>query len=80
MYANKSTYPMTRQEKSGVSWSLLDSGLLPQFTAYAYNTYTKQETDAPLPVTVLIEDENDNPPQFSGPMDFAVQEQCPMGK
>ncbi|XP_053470312.1 desmocollin 2-like protein [Ictalurus furcatus] len=49
------------------------------FTAYAYNTHTKQETDAPLPVTVLIEDENDNPPQFSGPMDFAVQEQCPMG-
>ncbi|KAK3516572.1 hypothetical protein QTP70_021978 [Hemibagrus guttatus] len=48
------------------------------FTAYAYNTLTHAQTDEPLPITVLIEDENDNAPQFSGPMDFTVQEQSPM--
>lgn len=54
--------------------------LLHQFTAYAYNTLTNKETDDPLPITVIIEDENDNAPQFSGPMDYTVAEQCPMSK
>ncbi|XP_060722595.1 desmocollin 2-like protein [Tachysurus vachellii] len=48
------------------------------FTAYAYNTLTNKETDDPLPITVIIEDENDNAPQFSGLMDYTVEEQCPM--
>ncbi|MCJ8743639.1 hypothetical protein PDJAM_G00096570 [Pangasius djambal] len=49
------------------------------FMAHAYNVYTNQETDDPLPITVIIEDENDNPPEFSGPMVFSVQEQCQVG-
>ncbi|KAG7316655.1 hypothetical protein KOW79_020196 [Hemibagrus wyckioides] len=49
-----------------------------KFTAYAYNTMSRVQTDDPLPITVNIEDENDNAPQFTGPMDFTVQEQCPM--
>ncbi|KAI5619855.1 desmocollin-1 [Silurus asotus] len=49
------------------------------FRAHALNSYSHQETDDSLPITVLIEDENDNAPQFSGPMDFTVQERCAMG-
>lgn len=63
-----------------VCYSLLDTGFLPQFTARAYNKYTNQQTDYPLPVTVIIQDVNDNAPQFSGSLNYAVKEQCPMGK
>ncbi|TSK58110.1 Desmocollin-1 [Bagarius yarrelli] len=48
------------------------------FTAYAYNTLNNAETDLPLPITVNVEDVNDNAPQFTGPMAFTVQEKCPM--
>lgn len=57
-----------------------DIGLVSQFIAHAYNRFTNRETDDPLPLTVIIEDVNDNAPQFSGPLNFAVQEHCPMGK
>ncbi|KAF5900437.1 desmocollin-2-like isoform X1, partial [Clarias magur] len=49
-----------------------------KFTAYAHNSYGSQQTDDPLPITVLVEDENDNAPEFTGSMQYAVQEKCPM--
>lgn len=59
---------------------LLHTDLVLQFTAHAFDVNTRRETDEPLPITVIVEDVNDNAPQFSGPMVFAVNEQCPMGK
>ncbi|XP_060773616.1 desmocollin 2-like protein isoform X2 [Neoarius graeffei] len=50
-----------------------------EFQVRAFSVLTNQETDLPMKVTVIIEDENDNPPQFTGSLDFTVQEQCPVG-
>lgn len=62
------------------AWIPKNTSLFSQFTAYAYNTHSDQQTDDPLPITVLVEDENDNAPEFAGPMLYAVQEKCPMSK
>ncbi|KAI4892503.1 hypothetical protein NFI96_018299 [Prochilodus magdalenae] len=73
-------------------FSVLDNGMLrvhytvdreiyPQFKflAHAIDRFTKQERDLPLPVTVIVEDVNDNAPQFSSSMFFVVEEQCSTG-
>ncbi|XP_048832662.1 desmocollin 2 like [Brienomyrus brachyistius] len=49
------------------------------FQVRAYNEQNRVETDRPLYITVNVQDENDNAPQFTGPMDFSVLEQSNAG-
>lgn len=53
----------------------------PEFilTTNVYNKITKQPTDLPLTIKVLVDDVNDNAPQFSGLMQFTVPEQSSSG-
>ncbi|XP_064202385.1 desmocollin 2-like protein [Anguilla rostrata] len=50
-----------------------------KFRARAINQQTHVDTDEPLIVTVNVQDVNDNAPQFSGPLQFAVPEKSPGG-
>uniref|UniRef100_A0AAY4CVC2 Cadherin domain-containing protein n=1 Tax=Denticeps clupeoides TaxID=299321 RepID=A0AAY4CVC2_9TELE len=50
-----------------------------QFTARVFNKFTHKETDLPLPITVHIEDVNDNAPVATGRLQFTVVEQSPPG-
>ncbi|KAG5841886.1 hypothetical protein ANANG_G00171780 [Anguilla anguilla] len=50
-----------------------------KFKARAINQQTNVDTDEPLIVTVNVQDVNDNAPQFSGPLQFAVPEKSPGG-
>ncbi|XP_028832658.1 desmocollin-2-like [Denticeps clupeoides] len=45
------------------------------FQARVFDRRTKVETDEPLPITVDVDDVNDNAPTFVGPMTFHVLEQ-----
>uniref|UniRef100_A0A8C5GHA2 Cadherin domain-containing protein n=1 Tax=Gouania willdenowi TaxID=441366 RepID=A0A8C5GHA2_GOUWI len=38
-----------------------------------------KETDLYLPITIVVDDVNDNPPQFSAPLQFTVAEKSPKG-
>ncbi|XP_023696175.1 desmocollin 2-like protein [Paramormyrops kingsleyae] len=49
------------------------------FQVRAYNEQNRFETDRPLYITVNVQDENDNAPEFTGPMDFSVLEQSNAG-
>ncbi|KAM6948731.1 desmocollin 2-like protein, partial [Aplochiton taeniatus] len=49
------------------------------FTAKVFDQYTEQETDDPLPVTVIIDDVNDNKPTFTSPLRFSVLEKSKEG-
>ncbi|KPP62267.1 hypothetical protein Z043_119558 [Scleropages formosus] len=49
------------------------------FVANVYNRYSNKPTDLSLPVTVIVEDENDNAPEFSGLMQYTVMEHCNTG-
>ncbi|XP_028327869.1 desmocollin 2-like protein [Gouania willdenowi] len=40
---------------------------------------THEETDLYLPITIVVDDVNDNPPQFSAPLQFTVAEKSPKG-
>ncbi|MFT7809618.1 desmocollin-2 [Arapaima gigas] len=60
--------PLDREEFSNIT-----------FVARVLNVNTHRETDKPLPVTVIVEDENDNAPEFTGPMQFSVRENCKVG-
>uniref|UniRef100_A0A1A7XC89 Desmocollin 2 like n=1 Tax=Iconisemion striatum TaxID=60296 RepID=A0A1A7XC89_9TELE len=46
-----------------------------QLTARVYDIKSGAETDTPAPVFVVVDDENDNAPQFTGSLQFAVAEQ-----
>lgn len=39
-----------------------------------------REVDEPLPITVIVEDKNDNAPEFIGGRVFTVEERCRAGK
>lgn len=52
----------------------------PQITAKVYDRQTHQQTDDPLPVTIYIDDENDNAPTFTDPLQFTVLEQAKKGE
>lgn len=45
-----------------------------------FDRYTNQETDLPLPITVNVEDVNDNAPTFTGQLQFTVLEQSKTGE
>ncbi|XP_054623901.1 desmocollin 2-like protein [Dunckerocampus dactyliophorus] len=49
----------------------------PQFilTARVFDRTTHMQTDLPLPITIHVDDVNDNAPQFQGSMQFTVLEQ-----
>ncbi|MBN3313338.1 DSC2 protein, partial [Atractosteus spatula] len=49
------------------------------FTARVFSVSTHQETDQPLPVTVKVEDVNDNAPVFASPLTYSVLEHCSSG-
>ncbi|KAA0708768.1 Desmocollin-3 Precursor [Triplophysa tibetana] len=49
------------------------------FKAQVFDIRTHVETDAYLPITVNVEDKNDNAPQFVGMRVFTVQEHCNAG-
>lgn len=59
----------------------VDREQYPQFVfkAQVFNRQTHQETDAFLPITVNVEDKNDNAPTFVGNLFFTVQERCSAG-
>uniref|UniRef100_A0A8C7D4S5 Desmocollin-2 n=1 Tax=Oncorhynchus kisutch TaxID=8019 RepID=A0A8C7D4S5_ONCKI len=44
-----------------------------------FDRYTNQETDLPLPITVNVDDVNDNAPTFTGLLQFTVLEQSKAG-
>ncbi|CAL8344553.1 unnamed protein product [Merluccius merluccius] len=50
-----------------------------QFTVKVYDVNTHKETDKPLTVTVIVDDENDNKPEFKGPLSFRVTEKSKLG-
>ncbi|KAK0132266.1 Desmocollin-2 [Merluccius polli] len=45
------------------------------FEARVMDVVTGRQTDRPLDITVLVVDVNDNPPTFSGSMNFHIEEQ-----
>lgn len=45
----------------------------------AFDDRTHQPTDLPLPIEIKVDDVNDNAPQFAGPLQFVVAEQCNTG-
>ncbi|XP_064791759.1 desmocollin 2-like protein [Oncorhynchus masou masou] len=59
----------------------VDRELTPQFIfqARVFDRYTNQETDLPLPITVNVDDVNDNAPTFTGQLQFTVLEQSNTG-
>uniref|UniRef100_A0A4W5KQ56 Cadherin domain-containing protein n=1 Tax=Hucho hucho TaxID=62062 RepID=A0A4W5KQ56_9TELE len=59
----------------------VDREITPQFIfqARVFDRYTNQETDLPLPITVNVEDVNDNAPTFTGQLQFTVLEQSNVG-
>uniref|UniRef100_A0A8C7HNF4 Desmocollin-2 n=1 Tax=Oncorhynchus kisutch TaxID=8019 RepID=A0A8C7HNF4_ONCKI len=59
----------------------VDREVTPQFIfqARVFDRYTNQETDLPLPITVNVEDVNDNAPTFTGQLQFTVLEQSNTG-
>lgn len=46
----------------------------------SWDTITKKETDENLPLKVVVDDVNDNPPEFVGPLQFTVPEHCSVGE
>lgn len=48
-------------------------------TTNVYNKVTNEQTDLPLDIKVLVDDVNDNAPQFSSPLKFSVLEQSSPG-
>ncbi|XP_063318589.1 desmocollin 2-like protein [Pelmatolapia mariae] len=45
----------------------------------AYHKTTWMQTDEDLPIKVVVNDVNDNPPEFVGPLQFTVPEHCSAG-
>uniref|UniRef100_A0A4W5MCK8 Cadherin domain-containing protein n=1 Tax=Hucho hucho TaxID=62062 RepID=A0A4W5MCK8_9TELE len=84
--------PGVTEEPVGVFTVVSDTGMLkvnkavdrertPQFVfqARVFDRYTNQETDLPLPITVNVDDVNDNAPTFTGLLQFTVLEQSKAG-
>lgn len=44
-----------------------------------FDRVTHQPTDDPLPITIIVDDVNDNYPMFQGPLQYTVQERCNPG-
>ncbi|KAI3374326.1 hypothetical protein L3Q82_006166 [Scortum barcoo] len=59
----------------------VDREEFPNFTVTTrvFNRVTNVETDLALPITVIIDDVNDNAPTFSSPLQFTVPEKCAAG-
>uniref|UniRef100_A0A3Q0SDK9 Desmocollin 2 like n=1 Tax=Amphilophus citrinellus TaxID=61819 RepID=A0A3Q0SDK9_AMPCI len=49
------------------------------FVVRVFDRVTKKETDEYLPIKVLVDDVNDNAPQFVGPLQFTIPEQSSAG-
>ncbi|XP_051951197.1 desmocollin-1-like [Xyrauchen texanus] len=49
------------------------------FMARVFDRVSNRETDDPLPITVIVEDKNDNAPEFTGSRFFSVPERCKAG-
>uniref|UniRef100_A0A8C8JW74 Cadherin domain-containing protein n=1 Tax=Oncorhynchus tshawytscha TaxID=74940 RepID=A0A8C8JW74_ONCTS len=84
--------PGVTEEPVGVFSVVMETGMLrvnkvvdrertPQFVfqARVFDRYTNQETDLPLPITVNVDDVNDNAPTFTGLLQFTVLEQSKAG-
>ncbi|KAG7214812.1 hypothetical protein INR49_010704 [Caranx melampygus] len=60
-----------------------DSGPFPKeiekLITKVFDETTHQETDAPLPIRVIVDDLNDNAPQFASPLQFTVPEKSKAG-
>ncbi|KAM9845093.1 desmocollin 2-like protein [Aulostomus maculatus] len=54
----------------------VDREEFPQFvlTAEVFDVITKQPTDEPLDIHIIVDDENDNAPQFKSPLSYSVLE------
>ncbi|CAL8255988.1 unnamed protein product [Merluccius merluccius] len=50
------------------------------FEARVMDVVTGRQTDRPLDITVLVVDVNDNPPTFTGSMNFHIEEQSSPGQ
>ncbi|XP_070775800.1 desmocollin 2-like protein [Enoplosus armatus] len=59
----------------------VDREEFPSFTlrTEVFNVRTNQPTDEPLPITIIVDDVNDNAPTFKGPLQYAVLEQSKAG-
>ncbi|XP_026016950.1 desmocollin-3-like isoform X1 [Astatotilapia calliptera] len=49
------------------------------FVVRAFDKHTNVERDEELPLTVIVDDVNDNAPEFVGPLHFTVPEHCSAG-
>lgn len=50
-----------------------------QLTARVFDANTQQEADDFLPIHIIVDDVNDNPPTFTGPQMHTVPEQSKAG-
>lgn len=59
----------------------VDREEFPSFTLITrvFNKYTHVETDDPLPITIIVDDVNDNAPTFTDQLQYTVHEQCNIG-
>lgn len=51
-----------------------------QLVVRVFNIRTGAETDAPLPITIEVDDVNDNAPTFKDPLQFTVAEKSDAGE
>ncbi|XP_020491022.1 desmocollin 2-like protein isoform X1 [Labrus bergylta] len=59
----------------------VDREMYPKFviTTRVFNRFTNQETDFPLDIEILVDDVNDNAPEFKDRLDFTVPEKSKIG-
>lgn len=72
--------PLIRTDKLVECVHLSKCTLSLQLTARVFDKKTNQETDLPLPIQILVDDVNDNAPQFEGALQFVVLEHSPVGE
>lgn len=51
-----------------------------QLTVRVFDQKTNKELDDSLPLTIIIDDKNDNPPTFLGPLQVTVPEKSKAGE
>lgn len=51
-----------------------------QLTTKVFDKHTMQPTDSPLPIQIIVDDVNDNAPEFKSALQFSVLEHSKSGQ